>query len=472
MIHWNFSTKIFRFLKNNWYGPGGYRAVLLLAYPLFFQAAASIIMQFCDRKFLANSSTNEMAAALPSGQMLFACAIFFTMMLAYSNPLTAQYYGADQKKFCVNILWTGVIMAFLCSGVLLILMPLVGWLGLPLVLNGETLRYAWQYFLIQIPGQIFLCISTPFFAFFTGRGKTFVVSYINIAVSLLNIPLDWIMIFGHFGCPKLGILGAGLATSLSLCMGMIVVIVLVLFSTNQMDFPTRNLQKSFRTDIFFKLFRLGGFSGLQHFSNSFKFMVIIFLVGTLGEQALASTSIALTIIMVSFMPIVALEGANMIICGQFIGAGNRNEAESTTYRVWLIGFIYTILALVWAIWASSPIIDLFAPDIPTPDLPFKTVADDAWKILVIMATWMLSDTGRYIFGANLRAAGDTNALLKMNLLVSWILGIPVFVILTLWIKAPVYLVWLYFIVVSLAEALLIYSRFRSGYWKKIELVHK
>lgn len=79
-------------------------------------------MQFCDRKFLGNSSTEEIAVALPAGNLLATLGTFFISMISYCNPMTAQYFGAGRTRECVDVLWSGFRAALLCAGIIAILM--------------------------------------------------------------------------------------------------------------------------------------------------------------------------------------------------------------------------------------------------------------------------------------------------------------------------------------------------------------
>lgn len=451
--------------------PGGCRDLLRVAYPLFLQSAGTVVMQFCDRKFLANSSTGEMAAALPAGHLVISLAVFFIALVGFANPMTAQFFGAKRSGKCVDVLWTAVAAALACSAAMSILLPVLGWFLLGFSLAGRTFEYAYQYFAVQIPGQLALCLGTPFFAFYSGRGRTLVVSVVNVAAALLNILLDWLLIFGNCGFPKLGILGAGIATSLSLMLGMLAILLIVLIEPDQSEFPTRRF-RSFDRDIFRKLFFIGGPSGFQRLSNSLRFTAIILLIGNLGETALASTSIALSISAISFLPVVSLAGANMILSGQALGREEPENAAGITFRAWMIGLVYTFGALGVYLAFSRPLIGLFAPDERSAALPFETVAHEAWIILVIMGVWLIADSGRYIFGSLLRASGDTQALLKINLFSAWIVGIPGFAVLALLVKPPLHIVWTYFIVVALTEMALVSFRYRQGKWKELKLIRR
>ena len=456
-----------RFLEV-WRMPGGYKALLLVAYPLLMQSAASIVMLFCDRKFLANSSTEELAAALPAGHLVITLGVFFITFLDYSGPLTAQFFGAKRNDKCIDVLWTSAATSLLAAGVMIFILPLVGWGILALSVEGKTFEYGFRYFLAMLPGEIALSIAAPFFAFYAGRGKTLVVSLVNIAGTALNVLLDWLLIFGNCGFPKLGIAGAGIATSISLILGMTAIVLIVLIAPDQREFPTREW-KRFDRDIFHKLFFIGGPSGIQRLSNSLKFTVIILLVGVLGDMALASTGIAMSIINLSFMPLVALAGSNMILSGQALGREDQNSASQITFRAWKCAMLYTFLALLFYAAFAKPVIALFAPEQSTEQMPFELVSQHAYRVLLIMGFWLICDTGRYIFGSLLRASGDTKALLKINLLVAWLIGIPGFALLALVVKPPVYYVWSFFIVISLTESLWIYVRFRQGVWRTLRL---
>lgn len=448
-----------------------YRKILGVAWPLFCLSAGTVIMQFCDRKFLGNSSTEEIAAALPAGNLLATLGTFFISMISYCNPMTAQYFGAGRTRECVDVLWSGFRAALLCAGIMAILMSCLGICVLNLTLDAEIFPYAFRYFVLQIPGQIMLCLAAPFFAFYSGRSRTIVVSCVNICAALLNILLDWLLIFGHWGFPKLGITGAGMATTASQSLAAFTIIGLVLFGNNQARYPTRRF-RSFSKELFRKIFLIGGPSGFQRLNNSLKFTTIILLVGTLGKSALASSTIALSITLVSFMPLIALTESNLILSGQFLGRGDPAGARKITFQTWTLAFCYTLSAFFVILFFSRPVIAWFAPERSGADVSFEQLAGQTWNVLLVMGFWMMIDSVRYIFGSLLRAAGDTGALLKISLTVSWGFGIPGFVVLTQWVRPPIDQIWLFFILVSLLESSLILYRFHQGNWKTVRLIHQ
>ena len=268
-------------------GKGGYQELFRIAYPLLFLSASNVIMQFVDRKFLGNSSTEEMAASMPSASMINSLTIFFLVTANFSNALISQLYGAMHFRECVRVVWTAFYFALMSAGLMLIYVPLIGyWFMYSKFMSANLADLGWIYFLSLLPACMFHCMGAPFFCFYSGRGKTIPVAAINIFVCLLNILLDWLLIFGHWGFPRMGILGAGIATSASLMTGFFIILGMFL-SVNQKVYPTRR-EFAFSKDYFLRLVKFGTPSGLQVLSNCASFTVIILLVGQLGDMALAA----------------------------------------------------------------------------------------------------------------------------------------------------------------------------------------
>ncbi len=452
-------------------GKGGYRELFRIACPLLFLSASNVIMQFVDRKFLGNSSTEEMAASMPSASMINSLTIFFLVTANFSNALISQLYGAMRFRECVRVVWTAFYFALMSAGLMLIYVPLIGhWFMYSKFMSENLADLGWIYFLSLLPACIFHCLGAPFFCFYSGRGKTIPVAAINIFVCLLNILLDWLLIFGNWGFPRMGILGAGIATSASLMTGFLIILGMFL-TVNQKVYPTRRTL-AFSKDYFLRLVKFGTPSGLQVLSNCASFTVIILLVGQLGDMALAASSIALSINMLEFMPMIAIADSTMILVGQYIGRTMKDVSAKLPYRSWRLAIVYGVLMLLVYIFFSDPVIRMFRPAESGSAIDFKDVAYQGWLILIMMGIWNLSDSVRYVFGGAMRGAGDTRALMLINMVCAWCVGIPGFVFLVYVIRPSAGWVWSYFIVVATVEGLWTFLRFHSGAWRNIRLVRK
>ena len=353
-------------------GKGGYRELFRIACPLLFLSASNVIMQFVDRKFLGNSSTEEMAASMPSASMINSLTIFFLVTANFSNALISQLYGAMRFRECVRVVWTAFYFALMSAGLMLIYVPLIGhWFMYSKFMSENLADLGWIYFLSLLPACIFHCLGAPFFCFYSGRGKTIPVAAINIFVCLLNILLDWLLIFGNW-----------------------------------------------------------------------------------------------------FMPMIAIADSTMILVGQYIGRTMKDVSAKLPYRSWRLAIVYGVLMLLVYIFFSDPVIRMFRPAESGSAIDFKDVAYQGWLILIMMGIWNLSDSVRYVFGGAMRGAGDTRALMLINMVCAWCVGIPGFVFLVYVIRPSAGWVWSYFIVVATVEGLWTFLRFHSGAWRNIRLVRK
>ena len=199
-------------LKNRWKSEGGYREVLVVAIPLILSTATWSVQHFVDRMFLTWYSSEAIAAAMPAGMLNFSMVSIFMGTAGYVTTFVAQYYGARQFHRIGPALWQGVYVSLLGGLVIVCAIPfaepvfsLVG--HSPLVQQNEV-----AYFQILCLGGGAYSASYALSGFFSGRGKTWPVLWVNAATTVVNLVLDYALIFGHWGFPELGIRGAGIAT--------------------------------------------------------------------------------------------------------------------------------------------------------------------------------------------------------------------------------------------------------------------
>ncbi len=449
---------------------GGYLELLRVAYPLIFMSASHVIMQFADRKFLSQNATADMAAALPSGILFFTLFVFFTATCGFTSTMVAQWYGKGNPKECVRSVWAGVWFA---AGAGVIIVTVLPWIAAQLLrwsLSPTLLPRALDYLKGLIPSGAFMCLSMPFFAFFSGRGKTPVVAAINIFICAANILLNWLFIFGKCGFPKWGIFGAGVATSLSGFCGLAVAVGLYL-AFDQRKYPTRRYRK-FNLVRIGKLVRFGMPAGMQVLSDLGCFSGIILIVGQLGDTAVAACSIAFTVNNLSFLPLTGVADATAILAGQYIGKSELGTAARIPGRGLRIALSYMLLTAILYLGFPEWIAHCFRPGDGADGMDFAAVVRETRWVLMTAALWNFADCFKFVCGGLLRGAGDTRALMLINLFCSWVLVIPGILLLVFVFRPPVAMVWAYLVLTSTIEAYLVRRRCRVGKWRQIGLVRR
>ena len=458
---------LYWFSKDEFTCSGGYAAIWKIAYPLILMNASLTIMQVADRIFLSRHSTLEMSAAPVGGALYFWLFSFLTVTSNFTGAIISQLHGAGRKRDCVKAAWSAFYFALAAGAVMSVIVPLTGCALIDHFFDhsAELSKLEKIYFISLAPCGLFQCISAPFYAFFSGRGKTKVVAAINVGGCFINLLLNYILIFGALGAPELGITGAGIATSISMGINFLMILT-VFLSVNQKIYRTRNFRQ-FSRDIPLKLLRFGTLAGIQVFCTFGSFNVMLIAIGRIGETALAASNIALAINSIVFMPLMGFSESTAIIVGNFIGARRTNPAKRAAYRVLRMALLYMFCCVALYLSIPETLARLFAPA-QGNGMSFNDVQSLAVNLLMLMSLFGISDSTIQVFCGALRGSGDTLAMMTICSVCA-ILKAAVALYLTK-CGVSVMAIWWIEIITCAVEATLITIRFRSGAWRKIKLI--
>lgn len=457
------------FSPRQFYEPGGYVEIWHIAWPLIVLSASNTIMMITNRVFLAQSSQEEIAAAMPAGQMFFTLMAFFLITTSFTATVVAQYHGARNKVGCVRACWNGFYFGSMVAAFLAFLLPAGGsWI---IMHNGHSpliAQYEAEYFIAMAPCAGLTCMETAFLSFFTGRGKTTLVAVIKIIGCFICVPLNYLLIFGVGSIPPLGILGAGFANSLAnTCTFLIAAGAFLL--VDQTHFPTRK-HNSLHWEFWQKLLYFGTPAGLQTFCRNAAFAIVVMMIGRLGDVALAATSIALSINMIGNMPMIGLMDATSVITGQYIGKGRLKVAERIAGRSWRILILWMSgIALIY-LFAPDFLISLFGSKAESSSINSLEVSEQIRMILRFAVIFNLFDATRFITMGSLRGAGDTKVPLYIGVSTAWFIQLAGTIVLVYWLNGTLAQVWILLTFYIAADAALMLWRRRTGAWKHIKVI--
>lgn len=448
--------------------PGGYREVLRIALPLIISTGSFTLMQFVDRMFLAWHSALAIQAALPAGILSFTLISGFMATAGYANTFVAQYHGAGDRRGCSRATAQGVWLSLACWPILLLLIP-VGHLllrasGHP----AEVLALELDYFTILLAGGVTVPLGAAVSSFFTGRGDTFTNMVATVAGNLVNVLLDYLLIFGHGGFPELGIRGAAYATVIAGLVPPLWLGVIYFGRRLRAEYRTHETWRPDRA-LLGRLIRFGLPSGIHLCLDVASFTVFVLMIGRLGGAALAVSNLALSINMLAFMPLIGISIAASTLVGQYQGRGDSTTAERAGWNSLRVGLLYmTVVGLSYLLLPEF-YFGLFARRAESGLDRAVLLADGRW-LLVMMAAWGLFDAVTLVLSGALKGAGDTRFVMIYSSAMAWGLLVPVQVLLTLRFQAGVLLSWgwltLYVMVLSIG----FWFRFRGAKWKSIRVV--
>ena len=453
-----------------WSRLNGYREVLAISLPLVASMGSITVMQFTDRVFLANYSVDAIAAALPAGIASFTFIAFFMGVANYTNVFVAQYTGARAFNRVGAALWQGIYFS-LAAAALLALMCFVSDSLFDLIGHSPHIRsLEVTYFNILTLGAGLVVLNSAMACFYTGRGLTWTVMLVNMAGAALNIPLDYCLIYGVGPFPKLGIVGAGIATVIASATITVLFIILIFRKRNRSRFATWQA-RAFDRELFGRMMRYGLPSGIQFFLEIFGFTFFVQMVGRLGDLELAASNIVLAIESLSFLPMVGFHIGNATLMGQAIGRGRPEEGAYATTSAIHITLVYMMFLAVVFVLTPEPLLRLFRADQHTP-AQYTDIMALGVILLRFVAAFSFFDALNLIFSSAIKGAGDTRFIMwTIGALSLGVMIIPVYVAVEV-VGAGIYAAWTLATVYVCALGLAFMLRYRQGKWKRMRVIEE
>jgi MATE family multidrug resistance protein len=430
--------------------------------------AATTVMEFTDRVFLANYDIDAIAAALPAGIAAFLLLTLFAGVTTYLNVFVAQHIGAGSDRQIGSCLWQGIyfsiLAAVILAGLAAAAVPIFSWGGHP----PEVQTLERVYFRILCLGGGLNVLGTCLSSFYTGRGRTRPVLLINTIGMLFNIPLDYALINGVWIFPEMGIRGAGIATVAAWALIALLFAGLVFDRDNERRFGVRS-RRAFDAELLGRIIRKGVPAALQFTMDVLAFTVFVFLVGRLGKVELAVSNVALSIQSLAFMPAFGFSMGLSTLVGQSLGRNDVVGALRFTHQTLKVLLTYTFLLGVLFMVVPHWILAAFAGDTRGSGADLQFMAQGT-VVLRIMALFIAFDAMYMTFVGVLKGAGDTRFIMwsiGLATLVVMVLPLAVIVAFTSW---GLYACWINLTLYVLTLFALTLWRYRQGQWKAIRVI--
>jgi MATE family multidrug resistance protein len=459
---------IFRNYFSGYEKPGGIKDLMLLALPMVVSSACDGVMTFTDRLFLSRVGPEQMNAALGGGVTMQTLTFFIMGLTGYATALVAQYYGAGQKAKASKASFQAILITMAAWPVILLIKPLaVSFFHLANIPELQIVHQT-EYFNILAWGSLFSMMRYTLGCYFTGIGKTRIVMIATLVAMLMNVVLDYVLIFGHFGFPVLGIRGAAIATvSGSLCA--LVFLIFPYFNRiNRLEF---SVMKSFRYDkaLMRKFLYYGMPAGLEMFLNFLSFFLITIIFQSEGDIAATASTIMFNWDLVSFIPLVGIEVAVTSLVGRYMGAEKPDVAYRSAISGVKTGIFYSAVILLLFVFIPELLVNVFHPGVQNQ--VFDSAVPIAVKMIRIAALYVLADSMMVSFVGALRGAGDTHFVMYASVSANWIFLLVVYVSCKVF-HTSVEISWLLMVLFYLVYCIILASRFLGGKWKKISVVNQ
>lgn len=458
---------LFTRLKNRWNGTAGHYEILAVAFPLILSTGSWSIKLFADRMFLTWYSADAIAASVPAAIVNFTFISFFMGTAGYVNTFVAQYFGAEKFHRIGVSVWHGIFFAAL-GGVLIALLAPFSETIFRIVGHAQGVQaQEVAYFRILTIGSIPPLLAMAMGGFYTGRSKNWPVMWVNSISAVINIILDYLIIFGNYGFPEMGIRGAAYATVISSGFSVIAFAVLIFRPAMNRKYHTL---KGFRfeKELFLRLLRYGLPNGVQFFIDVAGFSIFVLLLGRLGQVPLAASNITFNINTLAFMPLVGLGIAVSVKVGQYLGQNRPDLAQKSVYSAFQLCFLY-IIPIV-ASYLIFP--DLYLSAFAAKAAPgsFDEIRKVTLTLLRFVAAFSVFDIVNIVFSNGIRGAGDTKYIMRIITIFSiFVMVIPTYIVIEI-LQWNLYASWSFFLLNTILLGLAFWLRFVKGKWKTMRVI--
>ena len=415
---------------------------------------------FADNVMVGQLGTAELAAVSLGNSFVF---IAMSLGIGFSTaitPLVAEADSANNISQGKNAFKHGLILCTLLSVLLfliiLLLKPLMYYMDQPKEVVELAIPYLNYVALSLIPLIIFQALKQ----FSDGLSNTKYPMYATILANVINIVLNYLLIFGSFGFPKLGIVGAAIGTLFSRII--MVYFLWMIFKSKDKFRPyiTNFNFKKIEQKISAKLFNLGFPSALQMFFEVGIFTAAIWLSGVLGKNPQAANQIALNLSSMTFMVGIGLSVAAMVRVGNQKGLNDfislRRIAFSIFFLTFIIEIIFASFFLIFRDWLPTLYIDV---DTLVNINDNKEVVLIASKLLLVAAFFQIFDGLQVVILGALRGLQDVKIPALITFVSYWIIGFPVSYYLGLYTSFESTGIWIGLFTGLFSASILLYLRF-------------
>jgi len=418
------------------------------------------LVSFVDNIMVGQLGPTELAAVSLGNSFVF---IAMSLGIGFSTaitPLVAESDGEGNIESGKQAFNHGVllctILGVLLFGFILLMKPLMYHMDQP----EEVVKLAMPYLDLVAFSLLPLIMFQGFKQFADGLSQTKYAMWATILANVINIGLNYVLIFGRLGFPKLGIIGAALGTLVSRIIMLVFMWLLLKSKQKFKPYIERFSFKNIKKVILIKIINLGFPSALQMFFEVAIFTSAIWLSGMLGENSQAANQIALNLSSMTFMVAMGLSVAAMIRVGNQKGLQNFKELRRVAFSIFLLVILLDVVfALIFYLFNNQlPRVYVDENDVHNMIANREVIAIAA-KLLLVAAVFQISDGIQVVVLGALRGMQDVKIPTFITFIAYWIIGFPVSYFLG---KEDVFGsagIWLGLLAGLTASAIMLYIRF-------------
>lgn len=392
------------------------RENLKLAIPVMLTNIGHVMMGVCDNIMVGHLNAESLAAA-GLATVVFNVFLLFGIGVSYAiTPLVAEAFGGNDRETISQTLRHGLVINVINGIVLIVVVSIGQHLLYHINQPKEVVSLAIPFLNIIMYSLVPVLIYQSFKQFAEGLSNTQVAMVVIWICNAINLLLNYLLIYGHWGLPALGLNGAGWATFISRIIMAIAIGGYIFYSPKFHAYRDAFNIGAYSKKLFAKILNLGVPSGVQFIFEVAAFDFSLVMMGWLGTKAQAAHQIAINLATLSYLTTAGIAAAATVRVGYFLGKRDIQNLRTATYSLLgMASVVMSICALVFVLgrtWLPSLYID-------DPE-----VISISASLLIIAGIFQLSDGTQVVCASALRGMQDVKLPSSFIFVAYWLIGLP------------------------------------------------
>jgi multidrug resistance protein, MATE family len=436
-----------------------YKKILKLALPAIAGLSTQMVVSLVDSAMVGRLEEAKYALAAMGLGVLATWALisFFSSLATGTHVIVARKFGAGDYKGCGTALNSSLIISF-TVGIVVALVGILFATDIAEFFASDPLVavYAGDYIFYRFLGIPFFLISVSFRGFFFGISKPKIFMFSGVMTNLLNVVFNYILIYGAFGFPRMGLAGAGLGSTLATLSDFIFYVIVTLLPSYRKfeSFKIMRVDKS----IMKKIYEISLPVSFQNVFILLGFLVFVAITGIIGTREQASTQAVISTLFISFLPCFGFGIAAQTLVGNHIGSGKFKLAKIYGYETAKIATYYTLILGVIFLLVPHLVLLIITTD--------QSIIQTAVPALRIAGFAQIFYAVGVVLANGLQAAGKTLFVMTAEVVTNLVLFVPLAYFLGVYLELGLTWAWAALPFYIIIYSTVIYYEFRRGNWQK------
>lgn len=439
------------------------RQLRVLTIPVFIEMALVMLLGAIDTVMLSRYSDNSVAAVGLDNQLMSLVFLVYQFFSMGAAILCAQYIGAGLRKRLVQVVGMALVVNLVLGLTVSALLYLYAEQLLQLMgLRPELMEDGLVYLRLTGALSFFQALSLTFSASLRSADKVIYPMVVTGIVNVLNVLGNYALIFGHWGCPQLGVEGAAIATVVSRAVAMVLLAV-IHFKKHIPSFPLSQFRPMPWQELR-NLLKIGVPAMSENISYCLSQVVITFFINQISNEALATRAYCANMIMFVYLFCISITQGGDILVGHLVGQRRHQDAYILGNFFFRWSMIITLTGSALLALSGRSILSAFTDN---PDI----IAMGMW---VLVVDWFLEigRTANIFATGTLRATGDTVYPFVVGVIFQWSVAVGLSYVIGIPLGYGLVGMWIGFALDENIRGIILLRRWRSGKWRTKGFVRK